>query len=60
MKEARALSLMRVMNQIIDQGHVLHRGDVIILGAGNATAVAESGGYVADYGRWGKIEFRIE
>jgi 2-keto-4-pentenoate hydratase len=60
MKEARALSLMRVMNQIIDQGHVLHRGDVIILGPGNATAIAESGGYVADYGRWGKIEFRIE
>lgn len=59
-KEARALSLMRVMNQIIDQGHVLHQGDVIILGTGNATTVAESGGYIADYGRWGKMEFRIE
>jgi acetyl esterase/lipase/2-keto-4-pentenoate hydratase len=59
-KEAHALSLMRMINQIIEEGRVLHRGDVIIFGTRVATTAATSGNYVADYGRWGKIEFRLE
>jgi 2-keto-4-pentenoate hydratase len=59
-KDGQATNLMRLMNQIIDEGHVLHRGDIIICGSLGGAKPAARGEYVADYGRLGKVEFRIE
>jgi acetyl esterase/lipase/2-keto-4-pentenoate hydratase len=59
-KDATAANLMRAINQVIEQGHVLHRGDMIVLGGAGAVKPAEKGEYVADYGPLGKISFRIE
>jgi 2-keto-4-pentenoate hydratase/acetyl esterase/lipase len=59
-KDGQAANLMRLMNQIIDEGHVLHRGDIIICGSLGGAKPAARGEYVADYGRLGKVEFRIE
>ena len=56
----QALTLMTLINQIIDQGHVLHAGDIIISGALGGAHSGEKGRYLADYGKLGKIAFTIE
>lgn len=56
----QAQNLMALINQIIDEGHVIHRGDIIISGALGGAKPAEKGSYAADFGALGKIEFKIE
>ena len=51
---------MTLINQIIDQGHTVHEGDLIISGSLGAAMPAEPGKYVADYGVLGKIEFDVK
>ncbi|MDA0204519.1 MAG: alpha/beta hydrolase fold domain-containing protein [Acidobacteria bacterium] len=53
-------NLMTLINQIIDQGHVIHEGDLIISGSLGPAMPAEPGKYVADYGVLGKIEFDVK
>ena len=55
-----AETLMTLINQVIDAGHVIHRGDVLL---GPALLVYESdvrGKYEADFGTMGTILFRIK
>jgi 2-keto-4-pentenoate hydratase/acetyl esterase/lipase len=56
----QAHMLMTLINQIVEQGRILHRGDVIITGALAGPKPAEKGSYAADFGALGKIEFKIE
>lgn len=56
----QAEMLMTLINQIVEQGHVLHRGDIIITGALGGAKPAEKGSYTADFGQLGKIEFKVE
>ncbi len=56
----QAQVLMTLINQIVEQGRILHRGDIIITGALGGAKPAEKDAYAADYGALGKIEFRIE
>lgn len=56
----QAQNLMNLINQIIDQGHVLHRGDIIVSGALGGAKPGEKGAYKADFGKLGTIEFKIE
>ncbi|MEO7599560.1 MAG: hypothetical protein ABIV50_11550 [Opitutus sp.] len=53
-------TLMLLINQIIDAGHVIHRGDMILTGPTGETAAGERGLYVAEFGALGRIAFRIE
>lgn len=59
-KDGQARNLMAVINQIIEQGHVIHRGDIIICGALGGAQPGEKGDYVADFGKLGVIKFKIE
>lgn len=59
-KGGQAENLMALINQIIDEGHVLHRGDIILCGALGGGKPGAKGRYVADYGSLGKIEFTLE
>lgn len=59
-KDGQAQMLMTLINQIIDQGHVLHAGDIIISGALGGAHPGEKGSYAADFGKLGKIAFTIE
>jgi 2-keto-4-pentenoate hydratase len=59
-KGGQAENLMALINQIVDQGHVLHRGDIVICGALGGGKPGAKGRYVADYGALGKIEFTLE
>ncbi|MCA9193815.1 MAG: alpha/beta hydrolase fold domain-containing protein [Planctomycetales bacterium] len=52
--------LIKVVNQLVDQGYTLRAGDLIIAGALGQVHPAEVGNYVADYGDLGKIEFQFE
>jgi 2-keto-4-pentenoate hydratase/acetyl esterase/lipase/lysophospholipase L1-like esterase len=56
----QAKNLMTLINQIIDQGHVIHQGDLIICGALGGAKPAVKGSYTATYGRLGTIEFKLE
>ncbi len=56
----QARHLMTLINQIIDQGHVLRKGDIIICGALGGAKPAAKGNYIADYGPLGRIEFKLE
>ncbi|MEO6003995.1 MAG: hypothetical protein ABIZ04_00115 [Opitutus sp.] len=56
----QATNLMKLINQIIDEGHVIHRGDVIICGSLGGAKPGKPGSYVADYGAVGVIKFRIQ
>lgn len=56
----QAEMLMALINQIVDQGHVLHRGDIVITGALGGAKPAEKGSYSANFGPLGKIEFNVE
>lgn len=59
-KGGQAETLMTLINQIIDQGHVIHRGDIIICGALGGAKPGEKGSYRVDYGELGVIEFKLE
>jgi 2-keto-4-pentenoate hydratase/acetyl esterase/lipase len=59
-KNGQWQNLMTLINQIIDQGHTVHEGDLIISGSLGAAMPAEPGKYVADYGALGKIEFDVK
>ena len=52
--------LMNLINQIIEQGHVIHAGDLIISGALGGPKPGEKGGYTANFGKLGSIEFKLE
>lgn len=56
----QAQMLMTLINQIVEQGRILHRGDIIITGALGGPKAAEKGSYAADFGGLGKIDFKIE
>ncbi len=56
----QAQNLMTLINQILDQGHVVHQGDLIICGALGGAKPGEKGSYTATYGRLGTIEFKLE
>ena len=56
----QAQSLMILINKIIDEGHVIHQGDLIICCALGGTPLGEKGSYTATYGRLGTIEFKLE
>lgn len=53
-------NLMTLINQIIDQGHTVHEGDLIISGSLGSPMPAEAGKYSADYGPLGKVEFELK
>lgn len=59
-KDGQARNLMAVINQIIEQGHVIHRGDIILCGALGGAKPETKGSYVADFGKLGVIKFKIE
>jgi 2-keto-4-pentenoate hydratase/acetyl esterase/lipase/lysophospholipase L1-like esterase len=56
----QAQNLMTLINQIIDQGHVIHKGDLIICVALGGAKPGAKGSYTATYGRLGTIEFNLE
>ncbi|MBL9200514.1 MAG: fumarylacetoacetate hydrolase family protein [Opitutaceae bacterium] len=56
----QAQMLMTLINQIVEQGRILHRGDIIITGALGGPKPAAKCSYAADFGALGRIEFRIE
>ena len=56
----QAQNLMTLINQIIEQGHVIHQGDIIISGALGGAKPGEKGAYTADFGALGTIAFKIE
>jgi 2-keto-4-pentenoate hydratase len=53
-------NLMTVVNQIVEQGHVIPAGALIMSGSIGPAHPAEPGQYSADYGPLGKIEFQLE
>ncbi len=59
-KGGQAENLMTLINQILDQGRVIHKGDLLICGALGGAKPAEKGGYTARYGPLGTIEFKLE
>jgi 2-keto-4-pentenoate hydratase/acetyl esterase/lipase len=59
-KGGQAEILMTLINQIVDEGHVIHRGDIIITGALGGAKPGDKGLYRAEYGQLGVIEFRLE
>ncbi len=56
----QAENLMRLINQIVEQGHVLHHGDVIISGSLGGARPGQPGAYAADFGPLGRIEFTLD
>ena len=58
-KSGQAGNLMTLINQIIDQGHVIHRGDIIICGDLGGARPAATGRYTAAYGPLGTITFEL-
>ena len=56
----QARNLMTLINQILDQGYVIHQGDLIICGALGGAKPGTKGSYTAIYGRLGIIEFKLE
>ncbi|MEZ5396606.1 MAG: alpha/beta hydrolase fold domain-containing protein [Bryobacterales bacterium] len=52
-------NLMTLINQVIDNGGVIHEGDIILSGAIGPVGAAQEGTYVADYGALGKVEFEL-
>jgi acetyl esterase/lipase/2-keto-4-pentenoate hydratase/lysophospholipase L1-like esterase len=58
-KSGDAARLMALINGIIDQGHVIHRGDIIVAGAIDASRPGEAGRYTAAFGPLGTIAFEL-
>lgn len=59
-KDGQAVMLMTLINQIIDQGRVLHAGDIVLSGPLGGAHPAAKGGYTADFGKLGSIAFTLE
>ncbi len=59
-KGGQAAMLMALINQIVEQGHVLHRGDLIISGALGGPKPGEKGSYTANFGALGTIAFKLQ
>jgi 2-keto-4-pentenoate hydratase len=59
-REGQAQNLMNLINQIVDQGRVIHKGDIIVSGSLGGARPGEKGTYSADFGALGLIEFTIE
>lgn len=59
-KDGQAVMLMTLINQIIEQGRVLHAGDIVLSGPLGGSHPAEKGGYTADFGALGNIAFTIQ
>ncbi|MCX6953023.1 MAG: hypothetical protein NTV51_12790 [Verrucomicrobia bacterium] len=59
-RDGQARNLMAVVNQVIEQGRVIHRGDVILCGALGGSKRGAQGSYVADFGKLGIIRFKVE
>ncbi len=57
--EGQARMLMTLINQIIDQGRVVHRGDIILTGPLGGAHVGEKGNYTADFGALGTVAFTL-
>lgn len=49
-----------LVNRMIEQGWALEPGHILLTGALGAMIPGQPGKYVADYGRFGKIEFEIK
>jgi 2-keto-4-pentenoate hydratase/acetyl esterase/lipase len=56
----QAATLMTLINQIVEQGHILHRGDIVITGALGRAHPEAKGNYRADFGSLGAIEFELK
>ncbi len=54
-----AQHLMAMINQIVAQGRVLRRGDLIITGALPRPHASQPGHYTADFGPLGRIDFEL-
>ncbi len=54
-----AQHLMTLINQIIAQGRILHRGDLILTGALPRPHPSQPGHYTADFGPLGRIDFEL-
>ena len=52
--------LMTLINQIIDQGRVIHRGDIILSGPLGGVQSGEKGNYTAEFGALGSVAFTLE
>ena len=59
-KGGQAAMLMALINKIVEQGHVLHRGDLIISGALGGPKPGEKGSYTANFGALGTIAFKLQ
>ena len=53
-------NLMTLINQIIDKGHTIHEGDLILSGSLGSPIPAKAGTYTANYGDLGTVEFEIK
>ena len=53
-------NLMTLINQIIDKGHTIHEGDLILSGSLGSPIPAKTGTYTADYGELGTVEFDLK
>lgn len=59
-KGGQAIMLMTLINQIIEQGRVLHAGDIVLSGPLSDKQTSQKGSYTADFGKLGTIAFTLE
>ncbi len=59
-KDGQGRMLMTLINQIIDQGRVIHRGDIILSGPLGGVQSGEKGNYTAEFGALGSVAFTLE
>lgn len=53
-------NLKTLINQIIDKGHTIHEGDLILSGSLGSPVAAKKGTYTADYGVLGTVSFEMK
>jgi 2-keto-4-pentenoate hydratase len=58
-KPGQAASLMAIINGILDQGHAIHRGDLIVGEALGGSRLGVKGRYNASFGPLGVIPFEL-
>ncbi|MEO8360346.1 MAG: GDSL-type esterase/lipase family protein [Vicinamibacteria bacterium] len=59
-RPSQADILMILINRIIDQGHVIHRGDILSTGTMSGAQPGAAGRYTADFGALGTITFELK
>jgi 2-keto-4-pentenoate hydratase/acetyl esterase/lipase len=59
-KDGQVRTLMAVINQIIEHGRVIHRGDIVTTGALGGAKPGAQGRYTADFGPLGTLRFKLE